>query len=231
MNMNIKVIGLGGVGSILCDNIFRFINYDDDIESCNVILVDGKMYTQKNTSRQAFSRMGNKARTKKAELSARFVGIDFDLVQDYITEINIKSIIEDQDIIFLCVDNHKTRKLVSDYCDTLDNVVLISGGNEFTDGNAQIYIRKEGRNITPSITDYHSEIKNPVDRSPDEMSCEELAVSEPQLLFANLTVATLMCWYFYDLCFTGSVLKGQNAEIYFDMKTMTVRPAQREVLI
>jgi len=33
-----------------------------------------------------------------------------------------------EDLVLLAVDNHATRKLVSDHCARLDNVCLISGG-------------------------------------------------------------------------------------------------------
>jgi len=50
------------------------------------------------------------------------------------------------------------------------------------------------------------------------MSCQELAESDPQLYFANLGVATLMCWAFYN-----AVVRKQleRSEVYFDLTTMT----------
>lgn len=226
--MNIKVIGLGGVGSALCDNLLRFINYLDD--SFYVTLIDGKMYKDRNKDRQSFTRLGNKATTKKGELAAKFANINFEAISEHITPINVMNFIKENDVVFMCVDNHITRKLISDYTSTLREMVLISGGNEFTDGDVQVFIRKEGKNITPSLTDYQSDIANPTDKSPHEMSCEELEKSEPQLLFANLTVATLMCWYFYDLITDGNIMNGSNPQVFFDMKTMNVRPAQRQVI-
>ena len=226
--MNIKVIGLGGVGSALCDNLFRFVNYLDG--EFNITLVDGKSYKERNRVRQSFSNFGNKARIKRRDLIATFDNLEVSTCTDYVTSRNVNRIIEEDDVIFLCVDNHRTRKIVSDYCTTLEKVVLISGGNEFVDGNVQIYIRENGKKITPSLTDYHPEIDNPEDRSPDQMSCEELAVSEPQVLFANITVALIMCWYFYDLVGVGNVRSGKNSEVYFDMEMMNVRPAQRVVI-
>jgi molybdopterin/thiamine biosynthesis adenylyltransferase len=228
VKMNIKVIGLGGVGSVLCDNLFRFVNYLNG--EFNVTLVDGKSYKERNKVRQSFSGFGNKARIKRMDLISKFDNLNVETCTQYITRHNINEIIEEDDVIFLCVDNHNTRKLVSDYCTTLKKVVLISGGNEFVDGNVQMYIRENGKKLTPSLTDYHSEIDNPVDRSPDQMSCEELAVSEPQLLFSNITVALIMCWYFYDLTGLGNVRSGKNSEVFFDIENMNVRPAQRAVI-
>jgi hypothetical protein len=108
--------------------------------------------------------------------------------------------------------------IVSNYCKELQDVTLISGGNEFTDGNVQIYVRKEGKDLTPDLCAYHPEIANPDDKLPEEMSCEELSNSDPQLYFTNLGVATLMCWSFYNV-----VIKEQyeRSEVYFDMLSMT----------
>ena len=49
------------------------------------------------------------------------------------------------------------------------------------------------------MTDYHPEIENPLDKSPDEMSCEELSHAEPQLYFTNFMVAGHMCSAFYNI--------------------------------
>ena len=96
------------------------------------------------------------------------------------------------------VDNHATRKLVSDRCEDLENVVLISGGNDFTDGNVQVHIRRDGQNITlPIANDFHPEIMYPEDRNPADAGCEELAQSQPQLVIANNAIAATMLSVFY----------------------------------
>ena len=111
-------------------------------------------------------------------------------------------------------------------CKNLKDVTLISGGNDLTDGNVQIYIRKDGVDLTPDLCAYHPEIANPDDKLPEEMSCEELAESEPQLYFTNLGVATIMCWAFYN-----AVVKGQHekSEIYFDITQMASSAKMRIV--
>ena len=79
-------------------------------------------------------------------------------------------------------------------------ITLISGGNDYEDGNVQVYVRREGRDLTPSLARYHPEIADPRDRNPAALSCEELmAAGAPQLLFANLMVASLMLNAFYAL--------------------------------
>ena len=109
----------------------------------------------------------------------------------------------ERDIIICAVDNHATRKLINDYCAAqLDDVLLISGGNDGvgedstgkfrrgTYGNCQVYVRKDGQGMSPSLTQYHAEIANPADRLPTDQSCTELLESVPQLLLTNLAAAS-----------------------------------------
>lgn len=222
----ISIIGLGGVGSILAGRLCRFLNYSKEIVDPVLLLVDGDAYEQKNYERQEFTRLGSKATIQTDDLTMQYPDISFESFTEYINPDNISNVIKNNDIVFLCVDNHKTRKVVSDYCKTLQNVTLISGGNELTDGNVQLYVRKGGKDLTPDLCVYHPEINNPDDKLPDEMSCEELSHSEPQLYFTNLGVATIMCWVFYN-----AIIKGQTnrSEVYFDILNMTTDAKTRVV--
>ena len=220
----IKIIGLGGIGSVLVNNLSKFLNYTVGANDFNITLIDGDEFEDKNLERQEFIAMGNKAESKFKELARRYESLNFEFKSCYINDTNISDILSEGDTIFLCVDNHKTRKVVSDYVTTLNNVTLISGGNELTDGNVQLYVKKEGEDLTPSITDYHPEIENPQDKSPEDMSCEELSASEPQLYFTNLTVASIMCWTFHN-CINKNY---KTSEVYFDINQMAADPKNRK---
>jgi len=213
----IVVIGLGGVGTILVERLARFLNYSRDI-SCKFLLLDGDTYELKNYSRQEFSEIGSKAETKEVELQMKYPRLRFMSENVYITEANIGNYIKEGNIVFVCVDNHKSRKIISNYCKNLKDITVFSGGNEFEDGNVQIYVRREGVDLTPDLCAYHPEIQNPEDKLPTEMSCEELANSEPQLYFTNLGVATIMCWAFYNVIIRQKIVRS---EVYFDITTMT----------
>lgn len=223
--MNIKIIGLGGVGTILVERLCRFLNYGADL-SANITLVDGDTYEEKNYERQEFSGFGNKAEVKATDLELQFPTLPLDVYPAFVNEATLSDVIKEGDIIFMCVDNHKSRMIVNNYCKQLKNVTLISGGNELMDGNVQTYIRRDEKDLTPDIAAYHPEIANPDDKLPDEMSCEELSHSDPQLYFTNLGVATIMCWSFYN-----AIIKEQleASEVYFDMKTMNTLAHNRLV--
>ncbi|MCX6809728.1 MAG: hypothetical protein NTZ65_03215 [Candidatus Berkelbacteria bacterium] len=110
----------------------------------------------------------------------------------------------------------------SDHCRKhLDNVVLISGGNELTHGNVQIYVRQNGKDLTlPLDNKYHDEIKNPDDHNPADAGCEELVQSEPQLIITNNFVATMMLCLFYSVVICGN---DPGDEIYCDVLTCNAR--------
>lgn len=214
--MEVFIIGLGGIGSVLSNTLSRYLDSKRTLDSTIVNLIDGDSYEPKNLERQEFVSFGNKAEVKRMELCDKFTYLSFKSYPSFIDEESIK-IIKEQSVVFLAVDNHKTRKLVSDYAKKLNDIILISGGNELTDGNVQIFIRKGGNNVTPSLTDYHPEIEKPKDKSPDEMSCEELSQSSPQLFFTNFMVAGHMCSAFYNIM---EMNNEKISEVYFDLTTM-----------
>lgn len=221
--LEIKVIGIGGIGCALLPFLARYLNFRG--ERARITLVDGDDFERRNADRQAFGTLGNKAKVKAAEIAREFEGLSFRAVPEFVTEANITQSIQDGDIIFLAVDNHKTRKLVSNYCEKLVDVTLISGGNDFTDGNVQVHIRQGSRDLTAPVTRFHPEIQNPTDRSPAEMSCEELMEQgAPQLLFTNLAVASSMLNVFYS--FREGRLKF--GEVYLDIIEGKSNPVKRE---
>ncbi len=230
-DINIKVVGLGGIGSWLVQFMAKYARFTMlQNKKITITCIDGDAYDSLNRPRQNFENLGNKARIKMLELQAEYAkyvppgfelkNFAFDCIEDYVKETNIKSLLVDGDIVFLCVDNHRTRGFVSKHCQTLDNVILISGGNDITVGNVQTYQKKEGVEITADLCAYHPEIANPRDKAPYEKSCEELAESEPQLVFTNIMVASLMCCAYYNLLVGNINIENQMGEAYFDIEKM-----------
>ncbi len=222
----IKVIGLGGIGTNLAPHLCRYLNFEG--EKIRIVFVDGDSFEEKNKKRQTFKRFGNKAEVVAQDMAQEFQYLSIRAIREYISNENISEIIQDGDIVFLCVDNHSTRRLVSDYCETLDDIILISGGNELTDGNVQVYIKESGKDITAALTRFHPEIRNAKGKSPAEMDCMELA-SQPeskQLLFANLQAATAMLVNFWRI---EQGLIEDLGETYFDIKTGKMITVSRRV--
>lgn len=201
----VKVIGLGGIGCIVLEYLAVFLKSLE--RSVRLVLIDGDRFEPKNSRRMLFQTVGNKAEVKAAEILTWLGDSDVAVasVGEYVTPANITNLIRSGDHVFLCVDNHATRKLVSDHCSSLDSVVLFSGGNDGVEpprqrgtyGNVQVYVRRDGRDLTAALTRYHPEIANPRGKLPTELSCVELTQSVPQILFTNLAVASALLNAFF----------------------------------
>lgn len=231
--MKVKVIGCGGIGIHLLSPLCRYLNYHPEYSEsgeCEVTLIDGDSYEERNRERQSFESFGNKAEETARRLQEEFPNLYFRVVGDYLGEDNIVLHLRDGDVIFSCVDNHSARKLFSDHCEELDNCLLISGGNDYSDGNVQIHHRKDGENWTlPIANEYHPEIvepedENPADAEEREAGCDVEVVHEPQLVLANNTAATHMLNMFYRHQEIGSF---DFDELYFDCRTGKVRVVDR----
>lgn len=201
---SVKVVGLGGVGSIAVRYLSVFMASLQ--QPLRLICIDGDQYEPANATRVLFARCGNKASVTVGELYERLGETELTLlaVEEYVTPDNAERLIRDGDCILLAVDNHATRKLVGDHCRRLRDVVLISGGNDGVEtdsagrqlrgtyGNCQVFIRRDGEDLCPDLTRYHPEIRQPEDHLPTDKSCTEMISSVPQILFANLQAAAAM---------------------------------------
>ena len=221
--MKFKVVGIGGVGCSLLKTLPQFLAFR--FSDAEVTLIDRDEFEPQNRDRQSDAISGNKAEVMAGILREQWPELWFGAASVFLTQENIVSLVREEDIVFLCVDNHATRKLASDRCQELGDVLLISGGNEYTDGNIQVFQKKAGENITPPLDNkFHPEILVPSDRNPGEAGCERLARSEPQLLITNNAVATAMLNAFYGFL-EGSL---DYDEVYIDILTNNTRRVKRE---
>ena len=222
--LEIKAIGIGGIGCALLPFLCRYLQYSG--EKARVTLIDGDRFERGNAARQAFSGLGNKAEVKAGELAREYEAVAFRSRPEDVTEDNVAGVLGEGEVVFLMVDNHASRHLVSRHVSSLADLSLISGGNDYEDGNVQVYIRRGGLDLTPSLARYHPEIATPQDRNPAALSCEELmATGAPQLLFANLMVASLMLNAFYALRQGGL----NYSEVYLDILQNASRAVSRPV--
>lgn len=227
--LKIKVIGSGGVGTQLLPTLSRILNFGSveyEFDGAELEVIDGDTFEESNRPRQQFKDRGNKADITVATLENDFPNVEYRSRPVYITESNIDLLIKEGDLVFSCVDNHATRKLLTKHCEGLDNVTLVSGGNELVDGNVQIFRRVDGENYTmPLDNKFHPEILEPDDENPGdndeekEEGCIEMQESAPQLLVTNFLVAALMLEAFHH--FLMDTLDYD--ETFFDMKTGNFR--------
>lgn len=235
--MKVRIIGCGGIGSCLLDTVCRYLNYHPKLKESGdteVSLIDGDKFEERNQERQIFETLGNKADTTKERLEKQFPNVYFRSHPTYVSDANVGLLIRDGDVVLLGVDNHTTRKLISDHCETLDNVLLISGGNEYTDGNVQIHHRVNGENLTlPIANEFHPEIQEPEDENPADAEqrqagCDVQRIHEPQIVITNNSVAACMLNAFL------SWMEGKPFdydEVYFDCLTNKSRTVRRRAKV
>ena len=224
--LDITVIGLGGIGSWLAPILARYMEHRPGPRS-RITLIDGDVYERANRARQNFTAFGNKARKTAEDLARQYEHVSLRAVESYVTANNVQTLIGEGAVVLLAVDNHATRKLVSDQCAGLQDVVLLSGGNELTDGNVQVFVRRQGTSITQALTAHHPEIEHPNDLSPADLGCEVLVNrGQTQLIFTNVAVASALLNAFY-----GVVELGQcdYDEVYVDIRRARMTPVARTV--
>ena len=192
--MKLIIIGMGGIGSHLVYPLFQYLNYVDELGIGEVMLVDGDKYEEKNKSRQLVSSIGmNKAVSSRDRYTQEFPKLRITADPRYVNEENIEEMVDDGDIVLLCVDNNKTRMLLQEYAIKLNNLIVISGGNELYDGDVQFLVKRKGVFLTPTFTEKHPEIASGSDKHPDELSCEELSTGgAPQISIVNAAIADAM---------------------------------------
>jgi hypothetical protein len=229
----VKLIGLGGVGGIVARYLSVFLAAQP--LGTRLVLIDGDAFEPSNASRMLFGECGNKAAVLREELLPRIADSPLTLlaIEEFVTPANIEQLLQDGDVVIMAVDNHATRKLVNDYCARqLRNVCLISGGNDGvsqepdgrnhrgTYGNVQVYWRRDGADMSPSLSRYHPEIAEPSDKHPLEKDCSELVTTVPQILFTNMLVATSILGTFW-LHFCDAL---HYSEVAFDLADALMRP-------
>lgn len=233
-DQSVKIVGLGGVGGIVARYGAMFLASLAKGQNVRLVLIDGDKFEQKNSTRMFFSDYGNKAAVTRDDLLDRFADSPLTLVaiEEFVTEENISRLLHNHDIVISAVDNHATRKMLNDFAGRLDDVVLISGGNDGvaedstgkfrrgTYGNCQVYIRRDGQDVSPSLTHYHPEIADPADRLPNDQSCTEQLESIPQLLLTNLATASAILNALL-LYLSGAL---HYSELAFDVADGLMRP-------
>lgn len=232
----ILIVGLGGIGGMLADSLCKFLSYktlENENYPKKIYLMDGDIYETKNLNRQYFppGAVGQfKADAKFMELQDMYPDLELVAVPKWANNSTLEELDLKCPILLGCVDNHKTRNLLSRYATSFKDVLYISGGNELIHGNVQIYMKKGGEELTHTIEEFHPEIKEPKDRSPEEMSCEELAISEPQLIFCNMWAGLIMACSLYNVMEGNYTYKKEillPEEICFNLLKHTCLPKFR----
>ena len=137
--------------------------------------------------------------------------------------------VTDTPVIFICVDNVKTRYELSKYAERFDNVLVINGGNEKTTGHVTIYERRLGKALDPNLYELFSNIRPDADKRPDEVSCTEVAPKHDQVALTNAMVANVMMCMFSHWAASGTLddftARGKNCrrnEVVLDIEKLSM---------
>jgi molybdopterin/thiamine biosynthesis adenylyltransferase len=223
------LVGAGGTGSYLFNALHRYLKSVGGEWTLHIY--DGDEVQANNLERQNFE-AGDLFQNKATALAKR--GLDSEHLFAYPQFLGPDSLpkaIQDGDVVLIAADNMFIRARIQEHANTLENVVVINGGNEEISGSVQLWIREKGKNVTPPLSHLHNEITNTNDADRSGMSCADIAAlpGGGQTVLANTTAATLMLaalWRYHQNKHKDKEAPGVIpwTEIQFDHSAGTVTP-------
>lgn len=220
---DIVIVGLGGIGSWLVEPLMRYSLFSLR-DKPRFHLVDGDNYSISNQARQSIhpKLIGmNKASANALKLRQYFPSLEIKEIPEFISNSNIDSILNtgrNGTYVFNCCDNNYCRKIITEYIvKHKPESIILSGGNEITDGNSHIYDKNNSCN---SILTSHPEVDLALateDRGA--MSCQQIAEmpSSSQIIVTNFWAAAIMLQQFYLMTNNQCI-----QETFFDIRKSAI---------
>ena len=196
-NLDICIVGLGGVGNIVANSLFAFIR--GKIMGWTLrrlTFIDADAYSESNIPRQmaAGVMLGhNKAEAWKTIYErSRWNnnGTEFEAHPEWVTTNNVERIVQHSvpTVVFACVDNFPARLVLSRWVQSIvaseyrTPVVVIQGGCTLNYANADchgIWLDSDNRfvEVGRPTEEGHPEVVEDTSGDRSAMSCEELALS------------------------------------------------------
>ena len=229
--VKIVVLGAGGTGGYVIPHLYR-LGYASE-HPTRIIVCDGDVVEHKNLIRQNFVEQDigrNKAQVLAARYAAAF-GIECEYRPEFIeTQEELHTLtepdrvpypMEPQRVILLgCVDNNKSRQLCHRVFEQKRNLIYIDAGNGEHTGQVVCGVRQHGRTLYKPVCSLYPDLLEDEDKFPSELSCAERAVSAPQSVTANLTAATAVVSFLYDLLIAGDL---KTRYVTFSSKLISMR--------
>lgn len=198
---NFVIVGAGGIGAHLGPILAKYLAFRRP--GSRLWIIDGDTVEDKNLARVYSSdAIGDDKADVLADICEQTVptgSLDVRTINEYITPRTFdryhRGWYTDGTVVFSCVDNHKSRVYLEQLIGNLQNGLLISGGNDEYSGQAQLFCRKDGENLTPPISHFAPEIlseEDPNNIFPDEEDCSAEYEDRPQLILTNFAAASSM---------------------------------------
>lgn len=242
--VKILIIGAGGTGGYVIPHLYR-IGFAAD-RPVRILVCDGDVVEGKNLIRQNFVEQDigrNKAQVMAERYSAAF-GIECEYIPRFVEDEeellrltspdfirnSYRDIPETQRVILLgCVDNNKSRRLCHSVFTKQRDLIYIDSGNGEHTGQVVCGVRQNGRTTYKPVCSLYPDMLADEDKFPSELSCAERSVSAPQSVTANLTAATAVVSFLYDLIICGE-LKTRYVTFssrQINMRAELVKPRKR----
>lgn len=238
----IDFIGLGG-------NSFAPLQFglyaSNALADAAFVLVDGKEYRPGHEDHEFFLRHGPKVVVQAGMLHSAYPSLSIIPIPLFVdrdtTErtVAITEVVQDGDAVVLSVDNHETRRLVTEHAMTLPNVTLISGAIDGEQVHVWVYLRRNGTELTPSPLHRYPELASASTALPAAMlhrtGCLEAAVQKPAEerpnYFALLSMSALMLsalWHMLTLDANGRIEEFPYVDTWLNVATATATPNHKE---
>lgn len=236
MKRNYDLIGAGGTGSMLFPALIRYLETYQRTsgEDFSITIIDGKELHASKLERQLF--FGRFAGVNKATALAAQYEADPSVViavPDYLSPDNIGGI-SNGDVVLIAADNFPTRARIEERGKNLDNITVINGGNEMLDGSLQIWLRRDGVDVTPPMSQGHPELLQDDERDPAALSCQQIAElpSGEQTIIANMMSATAMlnglrAVHAWEQSLSTEEPLPLPEEVFFDLTAFAMRATTR----
>jgi hypothetical protein len=192
MTIRYALVGAGGTGSILLPVLTRYLRTSHQNEDWLLAVIDGDQVEPGNLDRQLFHEPD--VNTMKATAAASRARDEHVVpIAEFIADDNVDRIIVEGTTVLIAADNYPVRSRIETHVLTLENAVVINGGNEISSGSCQIWVRANGKNMTPPLSFLHDEIHSG-GSDPSLLSCLQLAAipGGQQLIVANMASALWM---------------------------------------
>ena len=127
------------------------------------------------------------------------------------------------------MDNNKSRRLCHSVFTKQRDLIYIDSGNGEHTGQVVCGVRQNGRTTYKPVCSLYPDMLADEDKFPSELSCAERSVSAPQSVTANLTAATAVVSFLYDLIICGE-LKTRYVTFssrQINMRAELVKPRKR----
>lgn len=243
--IKIVVLGAGGTGGYVIPHLYRIAFATARI--VRIIICDGDIVEEKNLIRQNFVEQDigqNKAQVLARRYSAAF-GIQCEYISRFVeSELELYRLTspdfysnvwndtqETQRVILIgCMDNNKSRQIChSVFCKQKELIYIDSGNGEHT-GQVVCGVRQSGRTTYKPVCSLYPDMLKDEDKFPSELSCAERSVTAPQTVVANLTAATAITSFLYNLLISCD-LKTRYVTFstnFISMRAETVKTSKRK---